>query len=370
MTPLERWRRTLHFGSPDHVPDYEFGYWDETLTRWHAEGLPPQVDTNEKADRYFGFDPTTHVPVDLGLIPPFKDEIVEETDEYRVVRDGTGVLSVQRKDGRSTIPKYLEFPLKTREDWADFKRRLDPKTPGRVGADIAQRRGSWRDRDIPLGVSIGSLFGWVRNWMGFEGVAVACVDDPEWIDEIIEHITVLVTDVLGRALEGVELDFGAGWEDMCYRSGPIISPAMFSEFMVARYKRITDLLKRHGADVVIVDCDGNIEQLVPLWLEGGVNAMFPVEVGAGTDPAVLRSKYGREVLLLGGVDKRALIAGKPSIDAEVAKVAKLAEQGGFIPHVDHRVPADVSYENYLYYLRKKREALGIPQKEPGESWTA
>jgi len=367
MTQRERWLATMHFGAPDHVPDYEFGYWDDTLRRWHNEGLPKEVNSNEKADLYFGFESTVGVPVSLGLIPPFKDEVVEETEEYRVVRDGSGVLSVQRKDGHSTIPKYLDFPIKTRDDWRRFKERLDPKTPGRIGQDLEQRKEAWKNRDRPLGVGIAAMFGWLRNWMGFEGVSMASVDDPALIHEMVEHLAYLTVDVLTRALDGIQIDFASGWEDICYRSGPIISPKMFREFTVPRYKRITDLLKKHGCDVVIVDCDGNIEQLVALWLEGGVNAMFPLEIGAGTDPAALRKKYGRDVLLLGGVDKRALIAGKSAIDADVERVARLAEQGGYIPHVDHRVPADVSYENYLHYLRKKRQALGIPQKEPGES---
>jgi uroporphyrinogen decarboxylase len=368
MTPRERWNRVLHFRSVDRLPDEEFGYWDDTLRRWHGEGLPPQVDSNEKADRYFAFDTRAMAPVNIGLIPPFEARVIEETEDRRVIIDSAGVTSVQPKDGHSTIPKYLDHSLKAREDWNRFKERLDPSTPGRVPTNLDKLAARFAGLDCPVGVSSGSLFGWLRDWMGFEGISVACADDPLWVQEMMEQLTVLFVSVIEPVARQVKLDFAAGWEDMCYRSGPIISPRMFREFMVPRYKRITDALRRNGCDVVIVDCDGSIGQLVGLWLEGGVNAMFPLEVGGGTDPEALRRRFGKDILLLGGVDKRALIASKAAIDAEVVRVARLAEQGGYIPHVDHRVPADVSYENYLYYLRRKRDALGIPQKEPVEFW--
>jgi len=368
MTQRERWNRVLHFQTVDRVPDEEFGYWDDTLRRWHDEGLPPQVDSNEKADLYFRFETGAGVPVDIGLRPPFESRVIEETEDRRIVTDGNGVTYVQPKDGHSTIPHYLEFPIKTRDDWQRFRERLDPATPGRIPANLQELKAKWAQREVPLGIGWGSLFGWLRNWMGFEGISIACVEDPAWVHEMMEHLTQLFLSVIEPVAREIQLDFAAGWEDMCYRSGPIISPRMFSEFMVPRYKRITDVLRRYGCDVVIVDCDGSIEQLVPLWLAGGVNVMFPLEVGGGTNPEALRRRYGKDVLLVGGVDKRALIAGKDAIDREVPRVARLAEQGGYIPHVDHRVPADVSYENYLYYLRRKREVLGIPQKEPFEFW--
>ncbi|MFQ5810758.1 MAG: uroporphyrinogen decarboxylase family protein, partial [Armatimonadota bacterium] len=138
------------------------------------------------------------------------------------------------------------------------------------------------------------------------------------------------------------------------------------EFLVPRYRRIADLLLEHGCDVVITDCDGNINDVVHLWLAGGVNCMFPVEVAAGTDPVALRERFGHDILLAGGVNKRELAKDKQAIEQEVQRLLPLVEDGGFIPHVDHRVPPDVSYENYLYYLDCKRETFGIPRPRPYE----
>lgn len=366
MTHRERWVRTLHFESVDHVPDEEFGYWDDTLRVWHAQGLPQWVDNNGRADDYFGFAPRRHVPVHQGLIPHFEYQVLEETERHKIIIDGAGVKCLIHKDGSSSIPKYLKFPVESRADWEEFKERLHADDPRRYAMNWNELKETWKHRDYPLGISCGSLYGWLRNWMGFENAAMACAAEPDLVHDIMEHITNFILKTIDRAVREVQLDFASFWEDMCFRNGPMISPAMFKEFMVPRYKRITDFLRQHGCDIVYVDCDGDITQLVGLWIEGGVNCMFPLEIRGGTDPYQLRAEYGRQVLLMGGVDKMQLIEGKAAIRQEIKRLEKLVADGGFIPHVDHRVPPDVTYENYLYYLKTKREAFGIPEPPPFE----
>ena len=363
MNARERWNRVMHFQSVDYIPDEEFGYWTETLQNWHSQGLPSDINNDWEADRFFGFSPRHGVPVHVGLLPGFEWKVIEETENYRVIRDGDGVTSMVHKGGASSIPHYLDFPLKTRDDWREFKRRLDPNTPGRYPDDWDTRKLTWKDRDYPLGIFVGSLFGKLRDWMSFEHITVTCVDDPDWIHEMVEHLCECILATIPRAVKEDDLDYAAMWEDMAFNQGPMISPRMFSEFLVPRYKRITDCLHDHGVDVVYLDCDGDINKIVPLWLDSGVNCMFPIEVRAGTDPVALRRKFGKEILLMGGVDKMQLIEGKSAIDEEIRRIAPIVEQGGYIPHVDHRVPPDVTYDNYLYYLKAKRRAFGIP--DPG-----
>ncbi len=358
-THRERFWRTMHFQGVDRVPNHEFGYWAETLKRWHDEGLPKEVDSNEAADVFFGFDLSLRVPMDYSCRPPFEHIVLEETDRYRIVRGSDGIKCMVYKDGSSSIPHYLEFPLKDRKSWEDIKRRLDPHDPARYAFDWESIGKSFKESNVPVGIGIGSLFGWIRNWMGFEGVSLACYDDPELIQEVMEHLTVLVITLLEHALKYVEPDFALGWEDMAFNHGPIISPRMFREWMTPRYKRITDLLKKHNVDVVIVDCDGNINALVEHWLEGGVNCMFPLEINSGSDPVVLREKFGKRVLLAGGVDKIQLAKGKKEIEKELERIRKTVESGGYIPHVDHRCPPDVSYDNYLHYLKVKKYLFGL-----------
>ena len=71
-------------------------------------------------------------------------------------------------------------------------------------------------------------------------------------------------------------------------------------------------------------------------------------------------KLGKDFRFKGGVNKMELVS-KERIDRELARLLPLVEDGGFIPHVDHRVPPDITLENYEYYLKRKREVFGIPQ---------
>lgn len=369
MTHRERWLRTMHFQPVDHVPDEEFGWWENTLTTWHEQGLPREIDTLPKGDLYFGFAPRQGIPVDQGLLPGFERRVLEERGEHILIRDEHGATCEVHASGRDSIPHFLDFLLKGPEEWErEFKPRLDPNDPRRVpkGERWERLKREYAARDYPLGIEIGSLYGRMRDWMGFERAAMMVYDDPGLVEEIMEQITQVVLRGIEWAAPEVEIDFGAGWEDMCFNAGPMISPATFEKLMVPRYRRITEVLRKHGCDVIFTDCDGNISQLVPLWLEAGVNCMFPVEVAAGSDPIAMRDKYGKEILLLGGVNKRALIEGKEAIRKEMKRIEPYVKEGGWIPHVDHRTPPDVTFENYRYYLAMKREMFGIPEPAPWE----
>jgi len=358
VTTRERFNRVLHWQKPDRVPNMEFGYWEKTLPVWWEQGLPRALQTNEDVERYLGLEGLSIIveaPVEVGFFPAFNEETLEERGDRRIVRNKEGVVCEQL-DYDSTMPRFLEYPIVTRADWEKLRdERLDPAHPGRVGkvkAAVAAAHAA----GMPVRVRCGSLYGWIRNWMGLEALSVALVTDRDWVEEMMEHLTRLTLATLERALPGADVDVAWWWEDMCYSHGPLMSPRLFEEMMVPRYKRTTDLLRVHGVDVNILDCDGRIYELVPGWLRAGINCMFPIEA-LHTDAWRLREEYGERVLLVGGVDKRALIAGREAIDRELERLAPLIERGGYIPCVDHRVPPDVTYENYLYYLEKKRTIL-------------
>ncbi|MCB0110435.1 MAG: hypothetical protein KDE53_31155, partial [Caldilineaceae bacterium] len=178
--------------------------------------------------------------------------------------------------------------------------------------------------------------------------------------EMVTTIADCIIGTLERALaSGVQFDGCGMWEDMCYSSGPLLSPKHFKQYLVPHYRRITDLLHKHGVDVVWLDCDGDISLLVPMWLDAGVNCMFPLEVGTWrADPIKYRREYGKDLLIMGGFDKHLLQGNKAQIEAEVQRLAPLVDEGGFIGFCDHRVPPDVPLENYLFYLSKVRDIWG------------
>ncbi len=370
MTHRERFVKCMHFQPVDYIPDEEFGYWSENLNVWKQQGVPDNV-TNLEA--YFKFAPRSGVGGNTGFSYGFKSEVLEETDTYRIVTDGNGAKLQEFTDGTSTIPHYLEFGLKGRKEWEElYKPRLDIDNPKRYPEnreDWEQIKARYNDPnwDIPIGTGIGSLFGVLRNWAGFEGISMLCYDDPELVEEMVTHLGDLTCAVIKRTASEIKLDYAGGWEDMAFNNGPIISPTMIRKWLTPNYKRITDILRENGCDIIYTDCDGNINDMIEPWLEGGVNGIFPVDVVGGSDPIPIRKKYGDKVVILGGVDKHALIHGKESIRAQIKKIKPYVLEGGWIPHVDHRCPPDVTFENYLYYLDVKRETFGMPKDEEFES---
>ena len=337
FTHRERLLRTLRFQPVDRVPDLEFAAWVQTIERWRQEGMAVYATTAWGPIRdYFGTDDDEYgpgLPIKVGLEPRFERTILENRGTHHIIQDEDGAISEQLKpELGASIPRYLRYAIESRADWERMRdERLDPNHPGRIPRylDALVRRLDHRE-------------------------------------EMMEHLTQLTLTVLGKlAGKGLEIDRGDWWEDMCYNHGPLISPRLFAELMVPRYKRITDYLRREfGTEFNQLDCDGNIHELVPLWLEGGINVMFPIEV-AHTDAYRISDQFGQRVALRGAFDKRALIAGPQAIDAEFERLHPLLERGGLIPHTDHLVPPDVSLENYLHYRRRKCEFIGKPWREPG-----
>ncbi len=359
MTTRERFNRVLHWQTPDRLPNVDFGYWDETIVLWHEQGLPPHVKTNEDVERYLGLEGVEIIPwlpVHVGLFPPFEAKVLGEEGEYNIVQDGEGNITKVPKSGATTMPFFVKYGLETREDWLKYKERLDYSDPARIYGDVQEAVQKAHAAGMPIRFNAGSLYGWIRNWMGVENLSIAILTDKKWVEEMMEHLTEQTIYLIEKVFPGLDVDLAWWWEDMCYNRGPLISPKLFNELMVPRYRRVTETLRKYDVDINVLDCDGNIHELVPGWLEGGINVMFPIE-SAHTDVMRLRREFGKDLLLIGAVDKRALIQGGRAIDEELARLRPLAEEGGYIPSVDHRVPADVSFKNYLYYLERKKEVL-------------
>jgi len=368
MAFRQRFLNTYHYQPVDRIPDMEFGYWAENYAVWQKQGMPDWVTDEAAAYKYFGVDDYDNwgLPCDHGMRPGFERAVLEETGEHRIERLDNGVIQEVPLDGHSTIPRFIEFPVKNRDDFEQMKERYNPSDPARYPKpdDLPKIRRRYAER---AGVSVcncGGFYGWLRNWMGVENTSLIFYDDPDLVHEMFEWMADYVIELITRTAEmldipGLKIDQGTWWEDMCFRGGPLISPAMFREFELPRYRKVTSFLRKNfGCDLNWVDCDGNVGPLAGLFLEGGVNIMFPVEIAAGTDPDLLRRELGREIMFLGGVNKRELSKDRDAIDAELERLRPLLEDGGFIPHVDHRCPPDVPLDNYKYYREQKQKLIG------------
>ena len=355
MTDREKFLGVARFELTDVLclPKYWQWFWEETFTRWHKEGLPEDVHRSQ----YFGFERTEAVPVNIDPLPRSEQKILEQTAEWRIVIDSIGRKRREIIDGGETyMPQWLEFPIKDRRSWQEFKKKLNPSSPTRYPEYFEDWKRCIKNRDYPLLINLGGFYSRIRGWVGMENLAYMFYDDPNLVHEIMEYIEYFIIEILRRFVEEVDLDVVHFWEDMAFKTQPLISPKMFREFMLPHYQKVTDFVRSHEIDIITMDSDGNVNELLPLWLEGGLNGIFPGEVAANNDAAEWRKKYGKNLIIMGNIDKRVLAKDKASIEKEVMKkVPYLLHQGGYFPTVDHSCPPDVPFENFTYYLSLLRK---------------
>jgi uroporphyrinogen decarboxylase len=370
VTHRERVLAVLRYQPYDRLPIVHFGYWDETLQKWCAEGHLTRaeiegwgdgnaVDAIIAAKLGFDFDWQSMFYTDCGLRPAFERRVMQTfSDGRQHVRNWMGVVVVEQP-GAGSIPAEIDHLLKDRASWeADFKHRYV------WSADrVDQRRlQQIKDapRDTPLGLHCGSLFGHVRDVLGVEGASYLYVDDEPLFRDFIAAVGEICYRNTELALaSGARFDFAHFWEDICFKNGPLVSPAVFREYVGPHYKRITDLVGRHGIDIVSLDCDGQIDALIPIWFENGVNTMFPIEVGtwnASIQP--WRERYGRGLRGVGGTNKTAFSHDRAAVDAEIERLRPLVALGGYIPCPDHRIAPDAKWDLVRYYCDHMRATFG------------
>jgi hypothetical protein len=392
ITNRERFKAIARFQRPGDLFITE-DIWPDTLSNWVKQGAPEQMIAQDPSSQgisysgnqyvrdYFKLDdkiiahkiksgwggseiqyltPTITTIDGSPLVPGFKRRIIAEDENTITYIDGTGQTMKVVKGKSFSMPMFLDCPVRDRASWERLKKRLDPNTPERWPVDWKAYVQELNSQDEPVVLQVGGFFGYLRTWIGTERILYMFHDDPGLIEEMMDQLLYLEIEIIKLVVKDIKIDEADFWEDIAYKSGPFISPAMVKKFMVPRYKKITELLHSNGIDIIYVDCDGKIEQLIPLWLESGVNYVWPLEQAAGNDAVAYRKKFGKDLIMGGAIDKRALIKGKEAIREEImSKVPFLLEQGGYFPSVDHTVPPGISFENYRYYINTIREVAGL-----------
>ena len=362
MIERERFLKHMRFEPVDRIPLMEMGVWDETLARWHYEGLPKWVTSLRHLEDYLRLDRSFNanwLPIEDEIYPPFERKVLEETETDVVVFGEDGVTFRDRKQYR-TIPQYIRFPVENEAEYEALLPRLNGKDPGRYPNDFDEDLHWRRERGEIIGISLKAFFGWPRALMGVENLCMAYHDQPGLIRRIIADRVQFFKDLLPRLLATGTPDFVQVWEDMAYRAGPLISPRMVLEFMQPAYEEIASFLQAQGVQLLMVDCDGRVNALLPIYLASGIHGTHPCEIAAGADPVELR-RENPGCALMGGMDKRAIASGREGVDAELRRVQLLLWEGAYIPFLDHFVPPDVPYDTYRYYVERRRELLSNPQ---------
>jgi len=368
MNERERYVKSLSFEDVDKVFFAPGGPRESTLKRWKQEGLPADADWHEYLlDKELGIEidkpqsERADLKVSFTMIPEFEEKVLEHKDGHYVVRDVKGTIveiadnfdvTYLRSAKDFVTRKYIKFPVENAKDWEEMKKKYNANDPSRVPANLKEVSAKLRDRDYILGAGVSGPFWQLRDWCGFENLCMLMATDQDFVMEMVEFWKDFVLSVLRKIKGYVSYDSVIINEDMAYKVKSMISPAMVRKYLMPVWSAWAEMFKESGCRVVMLDSDGYIGELIPLWIESGINCCIPIEIAAGNDPVEIRKRYGKKIGLYGGIDKRLIAKGGKALENEIYRVVPpLLKGGGYIPACDHGVPPDISWRNFVEYAR-------------------
>jgi len=329
---------------------------------WKAQGATAaEIDLSA-----FGFD-YVHAcgcGANTGAIHTQKEVVLEDSAEYLISRDSWGRTTKMIK-GTATIPLPLTYPVKTMDDWLKIKHmfefdecRIDLAALEK--AKVLQKKGSMVKVSIPGGYDLP------RELMGEEHTCLCYYDDPELMLDILNTASDTNFRVLEKISRLITVDCLTVHEDMAGKGGPMIGPGLVKEFIHPYYHKTWDLLSSRGTKLFAQDSDGDMNPVLSVFADAGINIFYPCEPAAGMDIVTIRRNYGKRFAMLGGIDKHVLRRSREEIRKELEyKLQDSMRGGGMCFGLDHRIPNGTPLENYRYYVKTAQEMLGIDSTEKG-----
>jgi hypothetical protein len=323
---------------------------------WLEQGATP-AELDFSAFRY-RCPATGGIPVNTGQAGRLCEPcVLEETPEYVRSRDSLG-RTMRLYRGVATIPlPESGHPVRTMDDWRRI-RHLFEFSPARLAGDWEATARAHLAAGRATVVGIPGGFDLPRQLMGEEAVCLAYYEQPELIHDILTTVGETAFKVLDAVSRAVTVDILSAHEDMAGKSGPLAGPRQVDEFVRPYYRRVWDLLAERGARLFDQDSDGDMNAVIPAFLDAGVNCMYPMEPAANMDIVVLRQRYGSRLAFCGGLDKHVLRRSQAEITAELEyKIPPMVATGGCVLGLDHRVPNGTPLANYRFYVAKAWEIL-------------
>jgi len=340
----------MSFEQADRLPIIEVeSYEGDTLKRWRNEGLPGDKSVAE----FLGMDIIEYVPINFFPLPTFERKLLHEDSQYRVEVNHLGITVKYRKDLPSIIYSYLDHPVKNQYDWELMKKRLNPDDPARYPVNWGPELISYyNNAEHPIGLVLHPFFFRLAFYMmGMKNFMLAFYDQPSLIHDMFEYCANFCLDTVQKLFNAVNIDFIAIAEDLAYKHSSHISRDMYKEFWFPYQRKVIDFLRSKNVSVIGLWSSGDIRPILPLAIECGYNATWPLEDITGIHAVDLYKEYGKSLGLIGNIGIHSLIHGKEAIKRDIqTKVLPLLETGGYIPTVDDITPPEVPFENYKYYI--------------------
>jgi uroporphyrinogen decarboxylase len=357
MVGRERILAALDGKDCDRVPLTEIGIWPETIKRWEGEGFPRGVSPQD----YFGLDKIEFLSFDCSL--GFKEITIRETRETKVYTDNNGCTYRMLID-EPGASEFITSSVKSEDDWHALKTNLaaeisrfdnfskDIVFGGQLSEDQPSRYEKCRAENLFTALVPTEPCWYYLRLLGEEEALVNVAANPDFAGLIIEEYNNFTIDMLKKIFSrGYRFDALWVFSDLCYKNGMLFSPRFFREKVLPQQIRLFDLARENGMKV-IYHSDGNVNDILPLLIEAGIDCIQPLEVRAGNDVRHYIDTYADAISYIGNINMDLFTTSKKAIEQEVSsKILSAKGSHRYLFHSDHSVPYTVSLENYSYGLK-------------------
>lgn len=353
MNSRERVNAILNHEPVDRIALCE-SYWPETIELWQEQG---HLAADETAEDHFDLDIRTAWVFNLKADINFGEQIVEQTDETKLVKDGNGALLRFWKD-KSGTPEHVDFMVKDRALWEECIKPLllnESKLEERIDFELYRKiKQTCQEKDLFFCWAGVNVFELMHPVCGHENMLMGMALDPEWIKDMCKVYSDLIIKLSGIlfAKEG-KPDCMWFFEDLGFKQKPFMSPAMYKEIIQPAHIKTFDYAHSNGLKIIVHSC-GFIEPLIPDLIEAGMDCLQAMETKAGMDLHKIKAMHGDRIALMGGLDIRVLEQNDTDkLDAFLEKMLPDAiKGGGYFIHTDHSIPPSVEYGTYKHFVEK------------------
>jgi len=338
--------------------------WGDTVRQWVTQGMP--VDDEGKAVNtvdHFGFD-MAGVGGWFDIMPKIGvSELIEETAEWKVTRNGAGAVLKNWKN-KSGTPEHIDFAMTSREIWdRDYRPFLaGPFDRARLRNLDNARKNLARRKKQGLWTFFGHMFVWetMRSSMGDYAMYMSLIEDPEWIHDFNRVYLDLYKNAFSILLEEVGLPDGIWiYEDLGYKGSLFCNPKVLEELIFPYYRELVDFFHSYDLPVVFHTC-GFTEPALDLIVQAGFDALNPMEAKAGNDALRIAKAYGDRLAFVGGLDARILESGdRDIIRCGVTDLIEGMKRLGasYVFGSDHSISTLVTYDSFRFALEVYREHM-------------